>query len=357
MNKKLLAVAVVGALASPLAFAQNVTLYGGIDVGLQRADSGQDGSKIFVTSGSWYTSRLGLKASDDIGPGLSAILVAESGINADDGTTDSAGFWQRQVYGGLDSKQWGALTIGRQYTHMHNQSSGTGSLLATTLAGTLGFSQHTTRASNAVKYSSANYGGINFGALYGFGENTSDSNAGKYWEVHVGYAMKPFAVDFAHAKANDAGKPGSFSNTTGAFTAPVAPSGLETKRNQLVGKWDTGAFGVALGYATDKSDDDSVDRRVMWVQPGFRFGGANEVYASLAKATDKTDAEKDATWFGVAYRHLFTKRTYAYASYGQTSNDNGAAQIPYSYAGPKPTGTGGLKDDAKAFNIGLAQEF
>jgi len=347
MNKKLLAVAVVGALASPLAFAQNVTLYGGIDVGLQRADSGQEGAKLFVTSGSWYTSRLGIKASDDIGPGLSAILVAESGINADDGTTDTAGFWQRQVYGGLDSKQWGALTIGRQYTHMHNQSSGTGSLLATTLAGTLGFSGHTSRASNAVKYSSANYGGFNFGALYGFGENTSDSDAGNYWEAHVGYAMKPFSVDFAHAKSNSG----------------VAGSDAEGKRNQLVGKWDTGAFGVAVGWATDKVDSGftagsaEADRRVIWVQPGFRFGGSNEVYASFAKAKDKTDAEKDSTWFGVAYRHLFTKRTYAYASYGQTSNDNGAGQIPYSYAGPKPTGTLGLDEDAKAFNIGIAQEF
>jgi len=342
MNKKLLAVAVVGALASPLAFAQNVTLYGGIDVGVQRADSGQEGSKMFVTSGSWYTSRFGIKASDDIGPGLSAVLVAESGINADTGTTDAAGFWQRQVYGGLDSKQWGALTIGRQYTHMHNQSAGTGSLLATTLAGTLGFSQHLTRASNAVKYSSANYGGFNFGALYGFGEDTAFSDNGNYWEVHAGYAMKPFAVDFAHAVSK----------------SETALGSADAKRNQLVGKWDTGAFGVAVGYATDKADDaDTLDRRVIWVQPGFRFGGSNEIYASWAKAKDKTDAEADATWIGVAYRHLFTKRTYAYASYGQTSNDNGAAQIPYSYAGPRPTGTAGLDEDAKAFNIGIAQEF
>ncbi|HEX7054199.1 MAG TPA: porin [Burkholderiales bacterium] len=328
----------MGALASPLAFAQNVTLYGGIDVGLQHADSGQDGAKMFVTSGSWYTSRIGFKASDDIGPGLSAILVAESGIAADTGGTDSAGFWQRQVYGGLDSKQWGALTIGRQYTHMHNQSAGTGSLLATTLAGTLGFSQHLTRASNAIKYSSANYGGINFGALYGFGENEDFSSDGNYWEAHIGYAMKPFAVDFAHARAKSEDAAGE----------------EETKRNQLVGKWDTGAFGVAVGFATDKADDeDTLDRRVIWVQPGFRFGGNNELYVTFAKAKDKTDAEEDATWYGASFRHLFTKRTYAYATFAVTKNDNGAGQRPFSYAGPVPAGD----EDAKGFGIGIAQEF
>jgi predicted porin len=349
MNKKLLAVAVVGALASPLAFAQNVTLYGGIDVGLQRADSGDasdDGAKMFVTSGSWYTSRLGIKASDDIGPGLSAVLVAESGISADTGDTDSAGFWQRQVYGGLDSKQWGALTIGRQYTHMHNQSAGTGSLLATTLAGTLGFSGHTTRASNSVKFSSANYGGFNFGALYGFGESAADSDAGTYWEAHVGYAMKPFAVDFAHSKTN--------SSTAG--------SDAELKRNQLVGKWDTGAFGVAVGYATDKADAGFAaaapaerDERVFWVQPGFRFGGNNEIYATFAQRKDKEIDDAESKGFGFSYRHLFTKRTYAYVTAATTSNDEGARRVPYSYAGPAPAAGSG--DTAKGIGIGIAQEF
>lgn len=343
MKKKLLAVAVVGALASPLAFAQNVTLYGGIDVGLQRADSGQDGAKNFVTSGSWYTSRVGFKASDDIGPGLSAILVAESGISADIGKADdetSAGFWQRQVYGGLDSKQWGALTIGRQYTHMHNQSAGTGSLLATTLAGTLGWSGHQVRASNAVKYSSANYGGINFGLLYGFGENTATSESdGRYWEAHIGYAMKPFAVDVATAR-------------TKTDTA-LATGNL--KRNQFVGKWDSGAFAVAVGLATDKTDGDLAERdeRVLWIQPGFRFGGNNELYASFATLKDKVNDDSDTKWWGVSYRHLFTKRTYAYATLVNVSNDDAVGRRAFSYAGPAPADG----DSAKGFGVGLAQEF
>jgi predicted porin len=337
MNKKLLAVAVVGALASPAAFAQNVTLYGGIDVGFQHADSGQTGSKNFIQSGQWFTSRVGLKASDDIGPGLSAVLVAESGINADTGTTDAAGFWQRQVYGGLDSKQWGALTVGRQYTHMHNQSAGTGSLLATTGAGTLSWSGHTVRASNSVKYSSANYGGFNFGALYGFGESAVSSAANRYWEAHAGYAQKPFAVDFAHSNQKNATDTG------------------ESKRNQLVGKWDSGAFGVALGWAADKTDvggTNTADSRVIWVQPGFRFGGNNEVYAAYAKRKDKI-ASNDSKWMGIAYRHLFTKRTYAYAYWANTKNDGAATATQFDYAGPTPV----AGEDAKAFGVGLAQEF
>jgi len=359
MNKKLLAVAVVGALASPLAFAQNVTLYGGIDVGLQHADSGQPGQKNFITSGSWYTSRVGIKGSDDLGGGLSAVLVAEHGLFADTGATDTV-FWQRQIYGGLDSKQWGALTVGRQYTHMHNQSAGTGSLLATTQIGTLGFSLHQTRASNAIKYSSANYGGFNFGALYSLGVNGAGntpatsgedfvfSDNGKYWEAHAGFAKAPFAIDFAHAR-------------TKAQTATTAG---DLKRNQLVGKWDAGAFAASAGFVTDKSDTGfaaaQTDRRVYWIQPGFRFGGSNEIYGTYAKEKDKTSAARDAKWFGVAYRHLFTKRTYAYAAWATVKNENGGGRSLYSYQGPTPNsavGTGTADSDAKALSVGLAQEF
>jgi predicted porin len=342
MNKKLLAVAVVGALASPLAFAQNVTLYGGIDVGLQRSDQGQQGAKNFVASGQWYTSRVGFKASDDIGPGLSAVLVAESGITADTGGTDSAGFWQRQVYGGLDSKQWGALTIGRQYTHMHNQSAGTGSLLATTGAGTLSFSGHLVRASNAVKYSSANYGGFNFGALYGFGENINTSESdGRYWEAHVGYAMKPFAVDFATARTK---------TDNGTIEGNV-------KRNQLVGKWDSGAFAVAAGFANDKTDGDLPDaeQRVWWIQPGFRFGGNNEIYAAYSARKDKVNDDNETKVFGVSYRHLFTKRTYAYASWAKQSID-GTFIGPNLFANQITTAPA-AGEDRNMIQVGLAQEF
>jgi len=121
MNKKLLAVAVVGALASPLAFAQTTTLYGGVDVGVQRASnysSVANANKNFVQSGQDYTSRLGFKGSDDIAPGITALYVLETQLAADTGTVNTPDLFTRQAYAGIESKQWGALTLGRQYDHM-----------------------------------------------------------------------------------------------------------------------------------------------------------------------------------------------------------------------------------------------
>jgi predicted porin len=363
MKKKLLAVAVVGALASPLAFAQNVTLYGGVDMGIQHADAGQDGAKTFVSSGQWYTSRIGVKGSDDLAGGLYGLFQLEAGIAADAGTQDGDGFWQRTAMAGLGNKAWGELTLGRQYTHMFNQAN---PLLGTTLAGTItptGFASTNakvgtnvgtpdpTRANNYIKYSSPSFGGLNFGAGYSTNavaaEDTADADSGKYWDAHIGYAMKPFSVDFGH------------SNLKGG----TAFGGDELKRNQLVGMWDSGAFGVFLGFAKDKNSDGDFDQRRIWVQPVARFGGNNEVYGLWAQMKDKNDGvgggELKTTWLGVAYRHLMSKRTYVYANWGRSKND-GAGTIgalksnPQSFSGPTEAAD---EDSSNALGVGVVVTF
>jgi len=371
MKKKLLAVAVVGALASPLAFAQNVTLYGGVDMGLQHADAGQTGAKNFVVSGQWYTSRFGLKASDDIGNGLYALLQLEHGIAADTGTGDDTvygSFWQRTSMVGLGNKAWGELTLGRQYTHMFNMAN---QLLPLTFAGSITASgtggndvgaptpvggiqtPSQVRADNYVKFSSANFSGFNFGVGYatnGVGaEDTTHTNNGKYWDAHVGYAMKPFSVDLAHS---------SLKADTGLATS-------EAKRSQITGMWDSGAFGVFAGFAQDKSDGAAgfianFDQRRMWIQPVARFGGNNEVYGLYGQMKDKANGDLKTTWIGVSYRYLMSKRTFAYATWGQAKNDNTgtlpATSLgrPQNFAGPALAAG---KDKSDGVGIGVVLTF
>jgi len=369
-------VAVVGALASPLAFAQNVTLYGGVDMGLQHADSGQHGAKNFVASGTWYTSRFGLKASDDIGNGLYALLQLEHGISADSGTGDDTvygSFWQRTSMVGLGNKAWGELTLGRQYTHMFNMAN---QLLPLTMAGSITASgtggndlgaptptggvntPQNVRADNYVKFSSSNFSGFNFGVGYSTGavagpkEDTAITNNGKYWDAHVGYAMKPFSVDLAHS----------------SLKAETATASAEAKRSQITGMWDSGAFGVFAGYAKDKSDNTATvgfispfDQNRIWIQPVVRFGGNNEVYGLYGQMKDKANGDAKTTWIGISYRYLMSKRTFAYASWGQAKNSNGALNGVQNSAAGAPVGvasaTQDVKDNPNAMAIGVVLTF
>src|SRR5260221_260425 len=85
MNKKLLAVAVAGALASPVvAFAQSsVTLYGSADVAyvskVYKTGSGLTFSRTQGIGEGWNAgNRIGFRGSEDLGGGLSAQFLIEN---------------------------------------------------------------------------------------------------------------------------------------------------------------------------------------------------------------------------------------------------------------------------------------
>ena len=93
MNKKLVAVAVAGMLAVPLAAqaqTANVTLYGRANIDMEVVNVKQDQptannpkENIFrVVSNS---SRLGVRGSEALGGGLSAIFQVESAVGAANG--------------------------------------------------------------------------------------------------------------------------------------------------------------------------------------------------------------------------------------------------------------------------------
>lgn len=107
-----LAAGLAGMALSP-AFAQSsVTLYGLMDAGLAHIDNVAGASSNQVRSGSALTSRFGLRGSEDLGGGLSAIFNLESGIWADTGAIQGD-FFQRQSWIGLRSASFGEVTAGR----------------------------------------------------------------------------------------------------------------------------------------------------------------------------------------------------------------------------------------------------
>ena len=109
----------ISSFISSLTFAQsNVTVYGIVDMGYVKS-SGQTTRYSALDDGRWSGSRLGFKGEEMIGDGLKAIFTLEFGTKADVGD----GFTQtRQSFVGLESDQWGTLTLGRQYANPLNLS-------------------------------------------------------------------------------------------------------------------------------------------------------------------------------------------------------------------------------------------
>ncbi|KAG1161867.1 hypothetical protein G6F35_019101 [Rhizopus arrhizus] len=60
-------------------------------------------------------SRFGLRGTEDLGDGLSAVFTLESGFTANNGNRSQGDrLFGRQATVGLSSDQWGLLELGRQ---------------------------------------------------------------------------------------------------------------------------------------------------------------------------------------------------------------------------------------------------
>lgn len=170
-----------------------VTLYGLVDEGLNYTNNAGHGAALKMSSGDVLGSRFGLKGSEDLGGGLSAIFRLENGFNASNGSLGQGGrLFGRQAYVGLSSTQYGTLTLGRQYDPTSDLFAAM--TAAGNWAGNIASSPFDNdnadwdfRVNNSVKYTTPTLGGFSGEAMYafsntagGFNENRVISAAGQY---------------------------------------------------------------------------------------------------------------------------------------------------------------------------------
>ncbi|RDJ97347.1 porin [Paraburkholderia lacunae] len=208
-------------LATGNAYAQSsVTLYGLIDVGLNYVSNAQvgrnrDGSlagKQLVSMSDGGArgitgSRWGLKGSEDLGGGLSAIFTLENGFNLNNGTLAQGGAeFGRQVFIGL-SGPFGTVTAGRQYdTESDFVAPYSPSLIvgiSGSLPGDVDGLGHTRRTNNAIKYVSKSYGGVTFGGMYSLGGHAGDFTASQIWALGASYSANSFSIGVGYYNGRD----------------------------------------------------------------------------------------------------------------------------------------------------------
>ena len=120
MKKLNLALVLAGALTGSAQAQSAVEVYGIVDMGVAREFGNVLSSTIAhgnkITSGAQSGTRLGFKGKEDLGNGLNALFVLETGIAADAGGFNQANkAFGRQSFLGLQG-DFGTLTLGRQYT-------------------------------------------------------------------------------------------------------------------------------------------------------------------------------------------------------------------------------------------------
>ncbi|WP_427313286.1 porin [Cupriavidus sp. H39] len=214
------------------AFAQsNVTLYGVADINVEYANHlgavptaanqfnrGPANDVYRMNSGGVSGSRWGLRGSEDLGGGLQALFVLESGFNVDSGTSQQSGrLFGRQAYVGVQKPGIGMVSLGRQYTSMFEALANfSPTAYATQYEPVVLQSGPNFREDNTVKYTGK------------FGPVTALA----HWSFGAGLAL-PATVGIATPIGGNGEVPGQFRRDT-AYGAAVAYQG--------------GPFGVTAGY-------------------------------------------------------------------------------------------------------------
>lgn len=330
MNKKLLAVAVAGALAVPgAALAQSsVTISGILKISVDNTRLGQTAK---TPNSQWRTaddsSRIIFNVTEDLGGGLQAIGQVDWRVQLDAGTDAVNG----NTWVGLRSKSWGTLTVGRHDLHYGKQpdeiAAKAGSLKLTAVS-LMDFTENgtatagATRTTNVVRYDSPRWGGFGFTAAYSYNPTAveADINAGagvrrgNAWNFNPSYTANNWQIGWSHwrQKADGAG-------------------GVEQRGDSLYGYYTWGGFKIGAAWNKARHGAQGVvgdtQNRTAWTIPVRYNWGKHNIYAHYTRARDDkatAGVQDGGRMWAMAYVYDLSKRTSAGVGYGRIRNDAGA---------------------------------
>lgn len=361
MQKKLIAVAVLGACVAGSALAANVDVYGRIDTGLsyvhQKIGDQAGTDTLSMDSGLSSASRWGLKGSEDLGNGYQVGFVLEGGFSSDTGELYDGGIFRREAtlrvsgpFGSIYAGRMGRIgsdagSVGFYAGSVSPFGSGWGKM-AGHFAVTANYDS---RYNNALAYVSPKVGPVTVYAQYTMG-NATENESGDNRLFSLG-AQADFGALQVLGLVEYLNKQSTVAGTTANVTYNDSQYDDSYTIN-LGGSYDFGVAKVFLAGQYFKAapdfagmmDNYAKDPRVLNNEWRFSFDGfgvnvgatapigAGEflVSAGYGKGDlnfDTKDAKRsaDAYIIQVGYTYPFSKRTnlYAGAGYMQTSMEDG----------------------------------
>jgi general bacterial porin, GBP family len=202
-----------------------ITLYGEIDTGVTYANpvagEGGRGRRWSVSSSNVAGNFVGLRGSEDLGGGASAIFTIEQGIDSSNGQAVEG----QPMFVGLSHPVWGTLTLGLQYDAVNDF------LAPLTLTGSDGgtYFAHPFDADNAnasvlsshsVKWASADWDGFRVGGQYSIDPERTDRST---WSIGAGYGAGALSLAAAYAQYADV----AFSDLPEAGIAGMGSAGAQ----------------------------------------------------------------------------------------------------------------------------------
>ncbi|MFZ5558251.1 MAG: porin [Pseudomonadota bacterium] len=412
MNKKLIALAVAGAFAAPVAAtaADNVNIYGTLNVNFQTTEAkGATNPALSVSSRtalSTDSSNIGFRGVEDMGGGLKAIFQCETSANVDgigvsgicnrNSNVGISGAWGTVFYGNWDTP-FKAVTYG---TKVSDPFLSTDVYAYQGIMSSPGFNYRSSawktatntvvtgfdvRASNSVAYWTPNFGGLSGKVQYSATEFESANGAisPELWSVALNYDMGGLSVLAAYERHDDAFALAGANGAAGAAFGSTAAN--NTTANSEDTAWRLGAgyqfnwggagattisvlyenltleqSGVAAGAVTEYERDAwqvALTHRIGNHEFRARYNDADQGDCTLAGGAACSTSGYAAKMYALGYAYHFSKRTQGYISYAKIKNE-ASAQYTLSIGGsPNVAGATPAGADPEALGLGIRHSF
>ena len=305
-NPSRLLLALLAVVGSTAAMAQSsVTLYGRVNTSFEQQKTGN------LTVNGLYnnSSRFGFRGTEDLGGGLKAGFVLESGFDSSDGSSDGRGFFARQSELNL-SGNFGMLRLGNipaasndataDIVSMHNHDTGSSADALYT---------YLMRDKNKISYRTPTMGGLDIEAGVSLHEKDPAEVNKNAFDLAANYNLGALGLGAGYTKLD--------------------------KANQfaLRASYTTGPFVVAGYYQRSKNTDfdpanitsGTGGNRDMFRVSGAYMMGASEFHLNIGHAGKyKKIADSSANQYTIAYNYNLSKRTKVYTYYTKVDNKSGA---------------------------------
>jgi predicted porin len=341
MKKKLLAVAIAGALALPFVAQAETQIVGRMHLSVDYLDADnptvdEDSALNVLSNSSWILFR----GSEDLGNGLRAVWQIDNGFRADSGGGDWA---NRNTFAGL-AGAFGEVRVGRhdhplkaigRRTDLFGDQVGDSRNLLDDITGG-------GRLNNSVLYVSPDVGGIQGSLQYSTnvtGAATLDDDTDA-WSANLTWSQGPIWVGAGYLQLNN------------------PADGERDPRSWRLGarvSWDAFVFTALYNRERPAVGDDDVD---VWGLGAAYTMGNNTLKAQWYQRDDDA-ANSDADMWAIGVDHRLSKRTSVYAAYAQTDNDPGVDFVSYAggHGGLTPATETAPGQKPRAFSVGLIHTF
>ena len=359
--KSAISIAVLALCAATHANAQsNVTIYGLLDTGIEFLNhvGPKDTSlaRMPNITGS-VPSRFGLRGTEDLGDGIKASFVLESGIAIDSGGLNYGGrLFGRQALVALSS-QYGTLTLGRQYNMTFYALIDSDTLGPNIYAmSNLDSYLPNTRSDNAVGYMNKS-GAFSYGATYSLGrdaagpggpqatncagESAVDRNACRQMTAMLKYTADNNGVSASYDKLYGG---------TGALFG-LNNSRFSDTRSTFSGFVKLGTVKITGGIVHRKNDSVASFTSDLVHIGAYYPVGTNWAFDGQVAKLNVQNSANDAVIFAARATYNFSRRTSAYLTAGHINN-SGLSAIAVS---PGATNLAGM--DQSGIMLGLRHGF